>query len=202
MADAAAREVPVRRGLALRRFPPPPGGMAHLPAGRVRPRAPAAAAGRAGAGTIRVGEVSTPAPSPFCGELLWKQTNTLMYADDAPPGAGGTASAASLSASCAFRGSASAARRRRHGRLPGQAPADRGGICPPGFARAPGLGEGAGGPAPRGVGSAPRRPARATTGHVARELLEEELRGKIVERPLGRRGLPCVTARGRRSRVE
>jgi ATP-dependent Lhr-like helicase len=38
------------------------------------------------AGIIRVGEVSTPTPSPFCGELLWKQTNTLMYADDAPQG--------------------------------------------------------------------------------------------------------------------
>ena len=36
------------------------------------------------AGTIRVSEVSTPAPSPFCGELVWKQTNTLMYEDDAP----------------------------------------------------------------------------------------------------------------------
>ncbi len=38
------------------------------------------------AGTIRVSEVSTPVPSPFCGELLWKQTNTLMYADDAQAG--------------------------------------------------------------------------------------------------------------------
>ncbi|MGA2639596.1 MAG: DEAD/DEAH box helicase [Spirochaetia bacterium] len=38
------------------------------------------------AGVIRVGEVSTSAPSPFCGELVWKQTSTLMYADDAPQG--------------------------------------------------------------------------------------------------------------------
>jgi ATP-dependent Lhr-like helicase len=38
------------------------------------------------AGTIRVSEVSTAAPSPFCGELVWKQTNSLMYADDAPEG--------------------------------------------------------------------------------------------------------------------
>jgi ATP-dependent Lhr-like helicase len=38
------------------------------------------------AGIIRVSEVSTPAPSPFCGELVWRQTNTLMYADDAPQG--------------------------------------------------------------------------------------------------------------------
>jgi ATP-dependent Lhr-like helicase len=42
-------------------------------------------------GVIEVGEVSTPAPSPFCNGLLWKQTNSLMYADDTPPGAGGTA---------------------------------------------------------------------------------------------------------------
>jgi ATP-dependent helicase Lhr and Lhr-like helicase len=41
-------------------------------------------------GAIRVGEVATHAPSPFCGELLWKQTNSLMYADDAPEGSGGT----------------------------------------------------------------------------------------------------------------
>jgi len=38
------------------------------------------------AGIIRVSEVATPAPSPFCGELVWRQTNTLMYADDAPQG--------------------------------------------------------------------------------------------------------------------
>jgi ATP-dependent helicase Lhr and Lhr-like helicase len=42
-------------------------------------------------GVIRVGEVATAAPSPFCGELLYKQTNTLMYADDSPAAAGGTA---------------------------------------------------------------------------------------------------------------
>jgi ATP-dependent helicase Lhr and Lhr-like helicase len=38
------------------------------------------------AGTIRVTEVTTPVPSPFCGELVWKQTNTLMYLDDTPAG--------------------------------------------------------------------------------------------------------------------
>src|SRR5208337_3241505 len=42
-------------------------------------------------GVIQAGEVSTPAPSPLCSSLLWKQTNSLMYADDTPPGAGGTA---------------------------------------------------------------------------------------------------------------
>ncbi|MFI5369514.1 MAG: ATP-dependent helicase, partial [Spirochaetia bacterium] len=43
------------------------------------------------AGVIQVGEVSTLMPSPLCSSLLWKQTNSLMYADDTPPGAGGTA---------------------------------------------------------------------------------------------------------------
>jgi ATP-dependent Lhr-like helicase len=42
-------------------------------------------------GVIKVGEVTTPMPSPFCNGLLWKQTSSLMYADDTPPGAGGTA---------------------------------------------------------------------------------------------------------------
>ena len=41
-------------------------------------------------GAIRVSEVTTPAPSPFCGELVWKQTNTLMYLDDTPPGSAAT----------------------------------------------------------------------------------------------------------------
>ena len=42
------------------------------------------------AGTIRVSEVTTSVPSPFCGELVWKQTNTLMYLDDTPPGSAAT----------------------------------------------------------------------------------------------------------------
>ncbi len=42
------------------------------------------------AGNIRVSEASTTAPSPLCGELVWRTTNTLMYVDDAPPGSGGT----------------------------------------------------------------------------------------------------------------
>ncbi|HEY9593262.1 MAG TPA: DEAD/DEAH box helicase [Spirochaetia bacterium] len=41
-------------------------------------------------GRIAVEDVVTVAPSPFCGELTWKQTNVLMYTDDTPPGAGGT----------------------------------------------------------------------------------------------------------------
>jgi ATP-dependent Lhr-like helicase len=41
-------------------------------------------------GTLRVSEAATPSPSPFCGTLVWKQTNTLMYEDDTPPGAAGT----------------------------------------------------------------------------------------------------------------
>jgi ATP-dependent Lhr-like helicase len=47
-------------------------------------------------GIIGTTEVRTPAPSPFCGELVWRQTNSLMYADDAPPGAGGTGLRADL----------------------------------------------------------------------------------------------------------
>jgi ATP-dependent Lhr-like helicase len=42
-------------------------------------------------GRIRVGEASTSAPSPFCGNLMWKQTNTYMYEDDTPRGRSGTA---------------------------------------------------------------------------------------------------------------
>jgi ATP-dependent Lhr-like helicase len=42
-------------------------------------------------GKIRVGETFTSAPSPFCGNLLWKQTNTYMYEDDTPRGGSGTA---------------------------------------------------------------------------------------------------------------
>jgi ATP-dependent Lhr-like helicase len=42
------------------------------------------------AGEISVEDVSTTSPSPFCGELVWKQTNTLMYTDDTPAGSGGT----------------------------------------------------------------------------------------------------------------
>ncbi len=42
-------------------------------------------------GRIRVGEAMTSAPSPFCGGLMWKQTNTYMYEDDTPRGRSGTA---------------------------------------------------------------------------------------------------------------
>ncbi len=38
------------------------------------------------AGTIRVSECRTSAPSPFAGNLIWKQTNRLMYEDDVPEG--------------------------------------------------------------------------------------------------------------------
>ena len=47
-------------------------------------------------GAIRMSEVRTSAPSPFCGELVWRQTNSLMYADDTPPGKGGTGLRADL----------------------------------------------------------------------------------------------------------
>ncbi len=42
-------------------------------------------------GAIALTETTTPAPSPFCGNLMWKQTNTYMYADDTPRGRSGTA---------------------------------------------------------------------------------------------------------------
>ena len=35
-------------------------------------------------GTIAVQQVRTDAPSPFAAHVLWKQTNELMYEDDAP----------------------------------------------------------------------------------------------------------------------
>ena len=52
--------------------------------------------GELAAAAILVDEATTPAPSPFCGSVAWKQTNSLMYADDTPTAgaAGGTARAA------------------------------------------------------------------------------------------------------------
>ena len=38
------------------------------------------------AGAIRVSECRTSAASPFAGNLIWKQTNRLMYEDDVPEG--------------------------------------------------------------------------------------------------------------------
>jgi ATP-dependent Lhr-like helicase len=37
-------------------------------------------------GAVRVSECRTSAPSPFAGNLIWKQTNRLMYEDDVPEG--------------------------------------------------------------------------------------------------------------------
>ena len=82
------------------------------------------------AGTIRVSEVSTPVPSPFCGELLWKQTNTLMYEDDAPEGASlhepprrpRARARPVLRPAAADRGG-------HHRRLPGEAAAHGAGLC-------------------------------------------------------------------------
>ena len=47
--------------------------------------------GELAAGIIAVDETVTAAPSPLCSSITWKETNTLMYADDtpAPAGAGG-----------------------------------------------------------------------------------------------------------------
>jgi len=41
------------------------------------------------AGEIRVSEVVTDRPSPFAANLVWRQTNRLMYEDDTPEGAAG-----------------------------------------------------------------------------------------------------------------
>ena len=51
--------------------------------------------GELAAAAILVDEAATPAPSPFCGSVAWKQTNVLMYQDDTPTAgaAGGTARA-------------------------------------------------------------------------------------------------------------
>lgn len=40
-------------------------------------------------GTIKITEVSTSAASPFAAELVWQQTNRLMYEDDVPDSPGG-----------------------------------------------------------------------------------------------------------------
>lgn len=35
-------------------------------------------------GVIALSEIETPAPSPFCSNIIWKQTNVYMYGDDSP----------------------------------------------------------------------------------------------------------------------
>ena len=42
-------------------------------------------------GETLVTECTTPAPSPFCSGVLWRETASLMYADDTPRASGGTA---------------------------------------------------------------------------------------------------------------
>ena len=37
-------------------------------------------------GTIRVSEAVTQVASPFCGDMIWRLTSALMYADDTPEG--------------------------------------------------------------------------------------------------------------------
>ena len=37
-------------------------------------------------GRIEIAEVENEVPSPFCGGLIWRQTNKYMYADDTPEG--------------------------------------------------------------------------------------------------------------------
>ena len=47
--------------------------------------------GEVRSGEVEVRHVATEAPSPFAANLIWKQTNTLMYADDAPEAGGRSA---------------------------------------------------------------------------------------------------------------
>ncbi len=47
-------------------------------------------------GTIRVSEVSTPAPSPFASGIAWLQTNQYLYGDDVPAGGRSSSEGGSL----------------------------------------------------------------------------------------------------------
>ena len=114
--------------------------------------------GELAAGTVRVDEAVTSAPSPFCGSIAWKQTNTFMYADDTPAAGGGQSRTRALlvrelalSAELRPRVEAVTARifqAKLQRTAEGYAPRD--------VARAPGLAEGQSGPARRGVAGAPR----------------------------------------------
>jgi len=52
--------------------------------------------GELAGGSITVDDAVTPAPSPFCGSIAWKETNTYMYADDTPPAGGASGTRADL----------------------------------------------------------------------------------------------------------
>ncbi len=143
-------------------------------------------------GGIRASEVSTPAPSPFCSELLWKQTNSLMYADDTPPGAGGTALRGDLVRELALSPDLRPRLAPSSWRIPGQ-----------------GLQRTAEGYAPRDSRELldwvkerllPRAEWEALLAACARdfgcerEQLLAEIGGKIVERAFGSSSLSCVAA--------
>ncbi|MFP4384942.1 MAG: DEAD/DEAH box helicase [Spirochaetia bacterium] len=40
------------------------------------------------AGNIKISETETKMPSPFCGNIIWRQTNLFMYQDDTPTAGG------------------------------------------------------------------------------------------------------------------
>jgi ATP-dependent helicase Lhr and Lhr-like helicase len=150
-------------------------------------------------GVIQVGEVSTPVPSPLCNGLLWKQTNSLMYADDTPPGAGGTALRGELVRELALS--------------PDLRPRLAAGVLADFRAKLQRTGEGY---APRDSRELldwvkerivlPHAEWRALLLACARDYgsspdaLEEEVRSKIVTRSFGE--LPCVLAREALPRVE
>jgi ATP-dependent Lhr-like helicase len=42
--------------------------------------------GELASGEIEIVEAASEAPSPFCGNMIWRRTNTFMYEDDTPAG--------------------------------------------------------------------------------------------------------------------
>ncbi len=157
--------------------------------------------GELAAGEIRVAEVSTPVPSPFCDELLWKRTNNLMYQDDTPPGAGGTSLRGDLvreiALSTDLRPRLPAAVRQEfqlkaHRTAEGYAPRDARELLDWVKERVV---------LPREEWTALLAACQRDHGLVP-ALAEEALREKLVEAPLGPDGVPCVTAREVLPRIE
>ena len=145
------------------------------------------------AGTIRVSEVSTPSPSPFCGELVWKQTNTLMYEDDAPQGRAATNLRGDLVRELALSsdlrprieaGVITVFQEKLQRSAPGYAPRDSRELLDWVKERVV---------LPREEWERLLGACVAETG-IAREDLLTLLAGKIVEHRFGESGAPCVTA--------
>ena len=145
------------------------------------------------AGTIRVSEVTTPTPSPFCGELVWKQTNTLMYEDDAPQGHAATSLRGDLVRELALSsdlrpridaGVIAIFQAKLQRTAPGYAPRDSRELLDWVKERVV---------LPLGEWETLLSACTAETG-IAREDLLAPLAGKIVEHSFGESGAPCVAA--------